>query len=140
MILRLFTYLCGKSIQTAKKLVSRENGFKQMFKVLNSFAVSYLNLIGQSKYSCQNPDQAKTLLERGQNWSQWPNFDQFAQCEWSVLNKSELRPNEIRKLKYDHIQLKDVAMYLYKHIIVYLCNIKYPVLNTIKAWVKIITW
>ena len=32
--------------------------------------------------------------------------------------KKEVRPNEIKKLKYDHIQLKDVAMYFYKHIIV----------------------
>ena len=38
-----------------------------MFIVLNSFAVLYLNLIGRNKYSRQNPDQAKTLLERGQN-------------------------------------------------------------------------
>ena len=37
-----------------------------MFIVLNSFAVLYLNLIGQNKYSCQTPDQAKALLERGQ--------------------------------------------------------------------------
>ena len=87
MILRIFTYLCTKSIQIAKKLVSRENGYKQMFIVLNSFAVSYLNLIGQNKYPCQNPDQAKALLERGQKWSQGPDFDHFAQCEWSVLNK-----------------------------------------------------
>ena len=57
-----------------------------MFIMLNSFAVFYLNLIGQNKYFCQNPDQAKALPERGQNWSQGPNFDQFAQCEWSVLN------------------------------------------------------
>ena len=87
MILRILTYLCEKSIQIAKKLVSRENGYKQMFIVLNSFAVLYLNLIGQNKYSCQNPDQAKALLERGQNWSQGPNFDQFVQCERSVRNK-----------------------------------------------------
>ena len=58
-----------------------------MFLVLNSFAVFYLNLIGQNKYSCLNPDQANALLERRQNWSQVPNFDHFAQCEWSVLNK-----------------------------------------------------
>ena len=87
MILRIFTYLSAKSIQIAKKLVSRENRYKQMFIVLNSVAVLYLNLIGQNKYSCQNPEQAKALLELGQNWSQGPNFDHFAQCEWSVLNK-----------------------------------------------------
>ena len=87
MILRIFTYLCAKSIQIAKKLVSREKGYKQMFIVLSLFAVLYLNLIGRNKYSCQNPDEAKALLERGQNWSQEPNFDHFAQCEWSVLNK-----------------------------------------------------
>ena len=87
MILRISTLLCAKSIQIAKKLVSRDNGYKQMFIVLSSFAVLHLNLIGQNKYSCQNPDQAKALLERGQNWSQGPNFDHFFQCEWSVLNK-----------------------------------------------------
>ena len=38
--------------------------------------------------------------------------------------KGEIRPNVIRKAKYDHIQLKDVAMYLYKHIIMRLCKIK----------------
>ena len=65
MILRIFTYLCAKSIQIAKRLVSRENGYKQMFILLNSFAVLYSNLIGQNKYSCQNPDQAKALLECG---------------------------------------------------------------------------
>ena len=58
-----------------------------MFIVPNSFAVLDLNLIGQNKYSCQNPGQAKALLERGQNWSQRPIFEHFAQCEWSVLNK-----------------------------------------------------
>ena len=38
--------------------------------------------------------------------------------------KGEIRPNVIRKPKYEQIQLKDVAMYLYKHIIMRLCNIK----------------
>ena len=66
------------------------HGHKQMLIVLNLFAVSYLNLIGQNKYSCQNSDQAKALLERGQNWSQGPNFDHFAQSEWSLLNKRRI--------------------------------------------------
>ena len=61
-----------------------------MLIVLNLFAVLYLNLIGQNKYSCQNSDQAKALLERGQNWSQGPNFDHFAQSEWSLLNKRRI--------------------------------------------------
>ena len=47
-------------------LVSWENGYKQMLIVLNSFAVLYLNLIGQNKYSCQNFDQATALLQSGQ--------------------------------------------------------------------------
>ena len=55
-----------------------------MLIVLKSFAVLYLNLIGQNKYSCQNFDQATALLESGQNWSQGPNFDHFAQSEWSL--------------------------------------------------------
>ena len=81
MILRIFTYLCAKSIQIEKKLVSRENGYKQMFIVLNSVAILYSILIGQNKYSCQNPDQADALLKPGQNWSQGPKFDHFAQSE-----------------------------------------------------------
>ena len=58
-----------------------------MFIALNSFADLYLNLIGQDKYSCQNSDQTTALLERGQNWSLGPNFDHFAQSEWSLLKK-----------------------------------------------------
>ena len=58
-----------------------------MFIALNLFAVLYLNLIGQRKYSCQNSDQTKVLLERGQKWSQGPNFDHFAPSEWSLLNE-----------------------------------------------------
>ena len=58
-----------------------------MLMVLNSFAVLYLNLIGGNKYSCQNFDRATALLQCGQNWSQGPSFNHFAQSEWSVLNK-----------------------------------------------------
>ena len=61
-----------------------------MFIVLNSIAVLCLNLIGRNKYFCQNSDQAKALLERGQNWSQGPSFDHFAQSESSLLNKSRI--------------------------------------------------
>ena len=43
-----------------------------------------------------------------------------------LWTKGELRPNEIREPKYDQIQLKDVAMYLYKHINAQLCDIKLP--------------
>ena len=69
------------------------NGHKQMLTALNLFAVLYLNLIGQNKYSCQNFDQATALLECGQNWSQGPNFDHFAQNEWSLLNKRRITAN-----------------------------------------------
>ena len=31
--------------------------------------------------------QAEALLDRGQNLSEGPNFDHFAQNEWSLLNK-----------------------------------------------------
>ena len=61
-----------------------------MLIVLNSLAVLYLNLIGQEKYSCQNSDQAKALRERVKNWSQGPKFDQFAQSEWSLLDKKRI--------------------------------------------------
>ena len=86
-------------LQIAKKLVSRENGYKQMFIVLKSFAVLFLNLIGQNKYSCQNPDQAKALLERGQKWSQGPNFDHFAQCEKSILKKRQITAKRSQKCR-----------------------------------------
>ena len=69
---------------------ANSNGHKQMLRVLNWLAVLYLNLIGQNKYSCQNFDQATALLECGQNWSQGPNFDHFAQSEWSLLNKRRI--------------------------------------------------
>ena len=61
-----------------------------MLIVLNSLAVSFLNLIGQNKYSCQNFDQATALLECGQNWSQGPNFDHFAPGDWWLLNKRQI--------------------------------------------------
>ena len=61
-----------------------------MFIALTSFTVLCLNLIGQNKHSCQDSDQAKALLERGQNWSPGPNFDHCAQSEWSLLNKRRI--------------------------------------------------
>ena len=61
-----------------------------MFTVLKLFEALCLNLIGRNKYFYQNSDQAKALLERGQNWSPGPNFDQFAQSEWSLLNKRRI--------------------------------------------------
>ena len=68
-----------------------------MLIVLNQLAVLCLNLIGQNKYSCQKSDQAKTLLERGQNWSQGPNFDHIAQSEWSLLNKRRITAKPSQK-------------------------------------------
>ena len=63
MILGIFTYLCAKSIQIAKELVSREKSYEQMFIALNSFEVLYLNLISQGKYSYQ------TLTKQQRCWS-----------------------------------------------------------------------
>ena len=68
-----------------------------MFIVLKSIAVLFLKLIGQNKYSCQNSDQAKALLESGQNWSHGPNFDHFAQSEWSLLNKRRITAKRSQK-------------------------------------------
>ena len=79
-------YLCAKSIPIENKLVSLENGYKQMPIVLNYLAVLYSILIGRKKYTCQNFDQATALLESGRKWSQGPNFDHFAQSKWSLLN------------------------------------------------------
>ena len=61
-----------------------------MFMVLKLSAVLYSNLIGRNKHSCQIFDQATALLATGQKWSQGPNFDHFAQSEWSFLNKRRI--------------------------------------------------
>ena len=58
-----------------------------MFIVLNLSAVLYSDLIGQRQVLVSNTDQPKALLEHGQNWSPGPNFDHFAQSEWSPINK-----------------------------------------------------
>ena len=58
-----------------------------MFIVCNLSVVLYSNLIGQRQAIVSNADQPKALLEHGQNWSLGPNFDHFAQCEWSLSNK-----------------------------------------------------
>ena len=70
-----------------------------MFIVRNLSAVLYSNLIGQRQVFVLNADQPKALLEHGQNWSPGPNFDHYAQNEWSLYTKGELRPNEVRKFK-----------------------------------------
>ena len=59
-----------------------------MFIVRNLSAVLYLNLIGQRQVFVSNADQPKALLEHSQSWSLGPNFDHFAQCEWSLSNKT----------------------------------------------------
>ena len=47
MTLQIFMYSCPKSIQIAKKLVSREKVRRQVFIVLNLPITLYSNLIGQ---------------------------------------------------------------------------------------------
>ena len=61
-----------------------------MFIVLNLSAVLYSNLIGQRQVIESNTDQPKALLEHGQNWSLEPDFDHFAQTEWSLINKRRI--------------------------------------------------
>ena len=58
-----------------------------MFTTRNLSAVLYSNLIGQRQVIVSTADQPKALLEHGQNWSLGPNFDHFAQREWSFSNK-----------------------------------------------------
>ena len=58
-----------------------------MFTARNLPAVSYSNLIGQRQVRVTNSDQTEAPPEHGQNWSLGPNFDHFAQCEWSPSNK-----------------------------------------------------
>ena len=60
-----------------------------MFITRNLPAVLYLNLIGQRQVIVSTADQPKALLEHGQNWSLGPNFDHFAQSEWSFANKRQ---------------------------------------------------
>ena len=89
-----------------------------MFITLKSFEILYLNLIGQGKYSYQ------ILTKQQRCWSvvkighQVLILTTLLKASGGFQTTGELRPNEVRKLKYDPIQLKDVAMYLYKHIIV----------------------
>ena len=89
-----------------------------MFIALKLFEVPYLNLIGQSQYSYQT----LTKLQRGWRVVKIGHQDLILttslKASGRFQTKGELRPNEVRNLKYDHIQLKDVAMYLYKHIII----------------------
>ena len=59
-------YLCAKCVPKANKLISLENGYKQMFIALNKLAVSYSILIDRKRYTCQNFDHATALLESGQ--------------------------------------------------------------------------
>ena len=40
-------------------------------------------------------------------------------------------------LKYDHIEIEDVAIYLYNYIIIFYAMIKYPVFIINKSQVKI---
>ena len=68
-----------------------------MFTVLNLFEALCSNLISRNKYSYQNSDQAKALLERGQIWSPGPNFDHFAQSEWSLLSKRRITGKRSQK-------------------------------------------
>ena len=58
-----------------------------MFITRNLSVVLYLNLIGQRQVIVSTADQPKALLEHDQNWSLGPNFDHFAQSEWSFPNK-----------------------------------------------------
>ena len=90
MILWIFKFLCAKSKQISKKLLSWRRGHRQMFIVLNFSAVLYSNLIGQRQVFVSNTDQPKALLEHGQNWSPGPNFDHFPQSEWSLINKRRI--------------------------------------------------
>ena len=68
-----------------------------MFIVLNLAAVLYSNLIGRRQVFVSNADQPKALLEHGQNWSPGPNFDHFAQSEWSLVNKGRITAKRSQK-------------------------------------------
>ena len=72
-----------------------------MSTVRNLTAFLYSNLIGQRQVRVSNTDQPDALPEHGQNWSLGPNFDHFARCEWSFPKKGEIRPNVIRKPRYE---------------------------------------
>ena len=58
-----------------------------MVTVRNLSAVIYSNLSGQRKAIVSNADQPEAPPEHGRKWSLGPNFDHFAQREWSLPNK-----------------------------------------------------
>ena len=104
-------YLCAKSIPIANKLVSLENGYKQMFTVLNQLPLSYSNLIGRKKNTCQDFDQATALLESGQKLV--TRIYVRPLCSKRVVaseRKAKYGKKESQIPNNDQIQLKDVAM------------------------------
>ena len=58
-----------------------------MFIMRNLSAVLYSNLIGQRQVIVSTAHQPKALLEPVEKWSLGPDFDHFAQSEWSFSNK-----------------------------------------------------
>ena len=70
-----------------KEVCIIKKGRRQVFIVLNLPIALYSNLIGQRQAIVSTADQPKALLEHGKIWSLGPNFDHFAQCQWSLSNK-----------------------------------------------------
>ena len=95
-----------------------------MFTARNSSAVLYSNLIGQRQVRVTKSDQTEAPPGHGQNWSLGPNLDHFAQCEWSLPNKRRNTSKCNQKANVWIDLIKNVAMYLYKHINMGLCDIK----------------
>ena len=90
-----------------------------MFTALNSFEVLYLSLIGQGKYSYQ------ILTKQQRCWKvvKIGHHDLILTTSLKArvvafTQKANYGQMKSEKSKYNHIQLKDVAMYLYKHIII----------------------
>ena len=63
----MFVYQRAKSILSTNVEALITNWYKQKFTVLYWRTVSYLNLIGQISYVCQNINQITALTESGQN-------------------------------------------------------------------------
>ena len=100
--LRLFFYLCAKSIAIANKPVSFAN--EQLPIVLNQLAILYSILIGQNNNFCQNFDQTTTPLESVWKLVRktyfWPYCSKRAVASVQKANCGKM---ESQIPKYDHI-------------------------------------
>ena len=79
--------------------------------VLNLLAVLYSNLIGRKKYTRRNFDQTTALPKSGQKLVTKTHFWPFSLNRMVAFeHKAKYGEKKWQIRKYDHIQIKDVAM------------------------------